>query len=82
MDEILNRLQDVFDATFLDPVEVSAELSADQVEEWDSLTHISLVVAVEKEFDIRFETGAVEGTNNVGEFAQLIESHLDKNLTT
>ena len=82
MDEILTRLQSVFDATFLDSISVTPELSADQVEEWDSLTHISLIVAVEKEFGIRFETGEVEGTQNVGEFAELIEYHLDETLTT
>ncbi len=82
MDEIFSQLQTVFDATFLDPVELTPSLSADQVEEWDSLTHISLVVAVEKEFEIRFRTGEVEGTRNIGEFAELIQHHLEENFTT
>ena len=40
--------------------------------EWDSLTHISLMVAVEKAFGVRFRVGEVENTQNVGEFANLI----------
>lgn len=70
--EVLVRLQGVFDNVFLEPVCLSAELSAKEVDEWDSLLHISLVVAVEKEFGVRFRVGEVEGTKNVGEFADLI----------
>ena len=75
--EVIARLQEVFDNVFLEPVEVTPELSADDVEEWDSLIHIALVVAVEKAFDIRFRVGEVEGTKNVGEFANLIISRLN-----
>ena len=75
--EVIARLQEVFDNVFLEPVELTPELSADDVEEWDSLFHIALVVAVEKSFDIRFRVGEVEGTKNVGEFANLILSRLN-----
>jgi acyl carrier protein len=47
-------------------------LSAEDVEEWDSLLQISIVVAIEKEFGVRFRVGEVEATRNVGEFADLI----------
>lgn len=75
--EVIARLQEVFDNVFLEPVELTPELSADDVEEWDSLIHIALVVAVEKAFDIRFRVGEVEGTKNVGEFANLILTRLN-----
>lgn len=74
--EVLSRLQVVFDAIFLDPVTVSEELSASDVAEWDSLTHVSLVVAIEKEFGIRFSTGEIEATQNVGDLAGLILKHI------
>ncbi len=74
--EILGRLQEVFDSVFLDPVVVTRELSATDVPEWDSLLHISLVLAVEKAFGIRFQVGEVESTRNVGEFADLIQNKL------
>ena len=70
--EVLARLQSIFDDIFLDEVVVTPELSAQDVEEWDSLLHISLVVAVEEAFGIRFRVGEVEATKNVGDFAYLI----------
>jgi len=70
--EVIAKLQLIFDDIFLEPVSLTPELSANDVPEWDSLTHISLLLAVEKAFGIRFRVGEVEGTNNVGEFADLI----------
>lgn len=75
--EVIARLQEVFDNVFLEPVELTPELSADDVEEWDSLIHIALIVAIEKSFNIRFRVGEVEGTKNVGEFANLIITRLN-----
>ena len=70
--EIIAKLQLIFDDLFLEPVNLTPALSAKDVPEWDSLTHISLLLAVEKAFGIRFRVGEVEGTRNVGEFADLI----------
>lgn len=74
--EVIAKLQTVFDDIFLEPVRLTPELSADQVPEWDSLLQISLVVAVEAAFNVRFRVGEVEGTKNVGEFADLISRRL------
>jgi len=70
--EVIEKLQGIFDDIFLEPVKLTPALSAKEVPEWDSLLHISLIVAVEKEFGIRFRVGEVEATHNVGEFADLI----------
>ena len=70
--DVMQRLQEIFDDLFLEPVKLTPELSAKDVEEWDSLNHISLVVAVEKLFQVRFRVGEVEGAHNIGEFVQLI----------
>ena len=75
--EVLARLQSIFDDIFLDEVVVTPELSASDVEEWDSLLHISLVVAVEEAFGIKFRVGEVESTRNVGDFVSLITRRLD-----
>lgn len=69
---IISKLQVIFDGLFLDPPRLTPALTAKEVPEWDSLLQISLVVAVEKAFDLRFRLGEVEGANNVGEFASLI----------
>ena len=77
--EIIANLQEVFDDLFLDKVVLTPELTADEVEEWDSLLQISLLMAVEKRFDVRFRVGEVEKTHNVGEFADLIAQRLPAN---
>lgn len=70
--EVLAKLQTIFDNVFLEPPKVTPALSAKDVPEWDSLLHISLLVAVEKAFNVRFRVGEVEATSNVGQFADLI----------
>jgi acyl carrier protein len=70
--EAIAKLQAIFDDLFLEPVSLTPALSAKDVPEWDSLMHISLLVAVEKAFTVRFRVGEVETTRNVGEFADLI----------
>lgn len=77
--EILARMQTVFDDVFLDDVKVTPELSANDVEEWDSLLQISLVLGVEKAFNVRFRVGEVEATKNLGEFADLIQRRMNEN---
>jgi acyl carrier protein len=76
--EVIARLQEVFDGTFLQKLVVTPELSARDVEEWDSLTQVSLIIAVEQAFGIRFRVGEVEATANVGELANLILKRLPK----
>ena len=64
---------DIFDD---DDIELSAELNADDVEEWDSLSHIRLVVAVEKSLSIKFSSSEISGLENVGQFVGLIQRKL------
>jgi acyl carrier protein len=70
--EILEKLQLIFDDVFLEPVQVTEALTAKQVDEWDSLTHVSLVLAIEETFKVRFRVGEVEATKNVGDLVDLI----------
>lgn len=74
--EIATKLQAIFNIVFFENVTVSDGLSATDVDEWDSITHINIVLAVEQEFSIKFSLGEVEKANNVGEFIDLIQSHL------
>jgi acyl carrier protein len=73
LDEIYNGIQEVFDEVFMQKVLVKPELTAKDVDEWDSLQHVSLILSIEQKFKIRFRVGEVEGTKNVGDLAQLIE---------
>lgn len=77
--EVINRLQPIFDDLFMERVVLTPELSANDVEEWDSILQISLMMAVERNFDIRFRVGEVESTQNVGEFADLIAQRVRGN---
>jgi acyl carrier protein len=70
--EVIAQLQTIFDTVFLEQVVLTPAISAKDVSEWDSLTHISLMVAVEKSFGVRFRVGEVENAKNIGEFAALI----------
>ena len=70
--EVIHKLQPVFDSVFTEEVAVTPDLTAKDVAEWDSLNHVALVLAIEREFGIRFRTGEVELTRNVGELIDLI----------
>ena len=70
--DVIARLQTIFDDLFLDKVVLTPQLSAEDVDEWDSLIQISLLVAVENAFSIGFRVGEVEATKSVGDFANLI----------
>jgi acyl carrier protein len=75
--EIYDRLTDLMQDIFDDPdVVATPELSADDVESWDSMTHIRLVLAVEKAFKIKFVASEIGDMRNVGEMVSLIKSKL------
>ena len=61
---------DIFDRTDL---VITPTLTARDVEEWDSLSHIRLIVTIEKEFGVKFALGELQSLQNVGEMIALIE---------
>ncbi len=72
-DEVFSKLNEVFRDVFDDEeISVTAETNADDIEDWDSLSHINLVVAVEKEFGVKFSMGETQKMKNVGEMVDLI----------
>ena len=74
MDEIYERLNEVFRDVFDDDsIKVNADTTAEDIEDWDSLNHITLIDAVESEFGVHFTMGEVSGMKNVGEMAQIIK---------
>lgn len=73
MEEIYERLNEVFRDFFDDDeIELTPETTAEDIEDWDSLNHITLMAAVEEEFGVRFTMGQVSGMKNVGEMAEII----------
>jgi len=77
MDEILTRLQPIFRDVFdQKKLEISRESNAATVEGWDSLTHVSLVLALEQEFKVKFGLGELQELENVGGIVDLIKRKL------
>lgn len=75
--EIYQRLTTIFRDVFdEDNLLVTPETTADDVDGWDSLTHVRLVLAVSKAFGVRFSAAEIGGMKNVGEFATLIEQKM------
>ena len=72
-DEVIKRLLPIMEDTFdEDKVVYVDSLSADDIEEWDSLSHIRFMVAVEREFSVRFSTSEIEGFKNAGELVDAL----------
>ena len=77
--ETLAKLTPIFHQVFEDEsVVINRETTADDIDAWDSLSHINLVLAVEMEFKIRFARGELQALKNVGEMIDLIEKKLRK----
>ena len=75
--EILHQLNEIFiDEIDNDDIKLTESTTADDVDGWDSLTHIQLVVAIEKHFKIRFTSNEIQSWKNVGELMQSISGKL------
>lgn len=75
--QIFDTLNGIFQDIFDDPtLTVGEETTAADVEGWDSLTHITLLAAVEDEFNITFPMKEVVEMKNVGDMASAIEAAL------
>lgn len=73
MQEIFDRLNEVFQDVFDDDsITVTEQTTAADIEDWDSLSHITLVSAVEDEFRMKFSMKEVVEMKNVGEMVAII----------
>ena len=76
-DAIKQQLTEIFREVFDDPaLEISDDMTADDVDGWDSLTHINMILGVEQGFAIRFSIKDVRGMRNVGELVEAIAQKL------
>jgi acyl carrier protein len=75
--ELFNGVQDIFRDIFdEDGMVIENSTNSDDVEEWDSLNHINLVSAIEKEFEIRFALGELMALKDVGSMIDLMVEKL------
>jgi acyl carrier protein len=74
---VLDRLNRVFrDVLENDLIMLNPNTTAADIEEWDSLSHVRIVLAVEQEFKLRLKAGEISGLENVGAFVALLERKL------
>lgn len=76
-DAILEQLNEIFQDVFDDDtLTVTDETTAKDIEDWDSLMHIMLIVSIEKTFDMKFAMEEVTSMKNVGEMVKIISGKL------
>ncbi len=76
-EEVMAKTNEVFCDIFDDDeIVITDETTAADIEDWDSLEQINILVALEKLFSIKFAVSEVEGLANVGEMIDLIMSKL------
>jgi acyl carrier protein len=78
-EQIYSQLTNVFHEVFEDQSIVpTPNMKASDVEEWDSLNHINLIVAIEARFKIKFKTVELESLRDVGHLVDIIEKKLTR----
>ncbi len=76
-EEVFQKLNHVFQDVFDDDsIVVSDNTTAADIEDWDSLEHINLMVAIEEDFGMKFNMAEVTGLKNVGEMVDVILKRL------
>lgn len=74
---LLSEVQQIFRDVFDDPkLTIAPETNSSSIPDWDSLTHLSLVTAIERQFKVRFALGDLQNLKNVGEMIALIEKKI------
>jgi acyl carrier protein len=75
--EIYSQLNKVFRDLFDDEsIVLTPQTSAEDIEGWDSLAHINLIVGVEAKFKIKFKTAEIESLHNVGHLVDVIANKI------
>lgn len=76
--DVREKLQDIFRDVFDDGgIVLSDEMTSKDVEDWDSISHLSLIFSIEKEFGIKFTVDEITKTKNVGEFISIIQKKVN-----
>lgn len=76
-EEVMSKVTEIFRDVFDDEeLVITDETNSSDIEDWDSLEHIALIVSMEKEFDMKFDIKEVNKLENVGEMIDMIMSKM------
>lgn len=75
IDELQNIFRDVFDNN---DIFINSDTVAEDIEEWDSLSHIQLIFEVEKIFHVKFTSREMLSWDNIGEMAETIRNKMNR----
>ena len=77
-DPLLLELQDIFRDVFDEPdLVIDRKSNAETVENWDSLSHVTLMTAISKRYKVKFALGELQGLKEVGDLEDLLRSKLE-----
>jgi len=76
-EEVLKKVQDIFmDVLEDEDIELGYNTTSDDIEGWDSLNHIVLIVEIEKEFNFKFKLEKIQNFKNIDEMCEIILSYI------
>jgi acyl carrier protein len=74
-DDLLSDLREIMIDVFdVDDLEVTRATTAEDVEEWDSLSHVRFIVAIERKYGFKFKNSEIEGLKSVGDLVDIIKA--------
>ena len=73
IEEIMNKVTVIINDTFETEYTIEASTSAEDIDEWDSISHIELISKLEEGFSVHFGLGELQDLKNVGDMADLIK---------
>ena len=73
LQEIQEIMRDIFDDENLI---ITGECNSDNIDDWDSLSHINIMVQIQKKFEIRFTVEEIANTKNVAKIVELVQNKL------
>jgi len=77
MENLIKEINTIFCNVFNDPdLIINRNTSSEDIDSWDSLNNMHIVVAVEKKFSVRIELRDIQSWNNVGDLCDWLENHL------
>lgn len=81
-EEIMEKVNEIFRDVFDDDtLTITDSTNSDDIEDWDSLEHISLIISMEKEFSLKFDIKEVNKLENVGQMVEMIREKLEEKQT-